>query len=148
MRIIAVTGGIGSGKSSVSGLFKAKGAALVDADAISHALTAPGGAGLPPIRETFGAEVFHEDGTLNRKALGQLVFTNAAARKRLNAILHPLIIRQVRKKLEALAQSGTKVACWMCPCCLKPAWMCWQTPSSALPRRGKCASAASAAATT
>lgn len=110
MRIIAVTGGIGSGKSSVSGLFKAKGAALVDADAISRALTAPGGVGLPPIREAFGAGVFYEDGTLNRKALGQLVFTDAAARERLNAILHPLIIRQVQKKLDALKQSGTQVA--------------------------------------
>jgi dephospho-CoA kinase len=110
MRIIAVTGGIGSGKSTISKLFAAQGAALIDADAESRALTAPSGEALPPIREAFGDAVFHTDGTLNRAALAQTVFGDASALARLNAILHPMITARITAALQTLRTQGREVA--------------------------------------
>lgn len=88
---IGLTGGIGSGKSTVAGLFEACGALRFDADAVSRELTAVGGAALPAIREAFGAEVFAADGSLDRAVLRARVFEDAAQRQRLEGILHPLI---------------------------------------------------------
>lgn len=89
--IVGLTGGIGSGKSAAADLFAALGAGLVDTDAIAHALTGPGGAAMAAIRSTFGEQVLRADGALDRAAMRQLVFTDAAARRRLEAVLHPLI---------------------------------------------------------
>ena len=111
LRVIAITGGIGSGKSTLTGVFGALGAQVVDADAISRALTAPGGEALPAIREAFGHAVFHPDGTLNRPALAARVFgTDAADRTTLNGIMHPMIIRRSVEALLALQQQGAPVA--------------------------------------
>ncbi len=110
MRVIAVTGGIGSGKSTVAKLFAAQGAALVDADAESRALTAAGGEALPAVRDAFGAAVFFPDGTLNRKALANVIFKDEFARERLNALLHPLITDRVRAKLNAFRAQGRTAA--------------------------------------
>ncbi|TVQ93667.1 MAG: dephospho-CoA kinase [Chromatiaceae bacterium] len=88
---IALTGGIGSGKSSASDLFAARGASVIDADRISHALTAPGAAALADIAAAFGKRMLAPDGALDRAALRQLVFADPAARRRLEAILHPRI---------------------------------------------------------
>jgi dephospho-CoA kinase len=88
---VGLTGGIGSGKSTVAERFAALGATVSDADAVSHALTAPGGAALPAIRTAFGTSVFDAHGRLDRGALRALVFADPAARQRLEAILHPLI---------------------------------------------------------
>ncbi len=110
MRIIAVTGGIGSGKSTVSKLLAAQGAALIDADAESRALTAPGGEALPAIREAFGDAVFHTDGTLNRAALAKAVFGDAPALGRLNAVMHPIITARVSAALQTLRGQGQEVA--------------------------------------
>jgi dephospho-CoA kinase len=89
--LVGLTGGIGSGKSTVADMFAAHGVTLVDTDAIAHALTAPGGAAIPPIREAFGSEVISEDGALDRAAMRAIVFADAGARKRLEGILHPMI---------------------------------------------------------
>ena len=102
MRVIAVTGGIGSGKSTVAALYRAQGVPVLDADTVSRALTAPGGEALPAIREAFGPAVFQADGTLDRAALARLVFgADPAPLARLNAILHPLIRLRLLAMLDA-----------------------------------------------
>lgn len=98
--IVGLTGGIGCGKSAVADLFARLGAAVVDTDAIAHELTAPGGAGIAPIREAFGAGLIAADGALDRAAMRTLVFAQPAARACLEAILHPLIGRESRRRCE------------------------------------------------
>ena len=92
--VVGLTGGIGSGKSTVADLFVAQGAALVDTDAIAHELTAPGGIAMPALLAEFGSELATATGALDRAAMRRLVFADATAKARLEAILHPLI-RQV-----------------------------------------------------
>lgn len=89
--VVGLTGGIGSGKSTVADLFVQHGAALVDTDAISHELTGPHGAAMTAIVAEFGPTVLRADGGLDRLAMRQLVFSSPAAKTRLEAILHPLI---------------------------------------------------------
>ena len=91
---VGLTGGIGSGKSTVADLFVAVGAGLVDTDAIAHELTAPEGAAIPAIVAAFGAAVLTPAGALDRAAMRQRVFADVGARQQLEAILHPMI-RQV-----------------------------------------------------
>jgi len=88
---VGLTGGIGSGKSTVAAMLVACGALLVDTDAIAHALTAPGGAALPALAQTFGPDIIAADGSMNRDRMRTLAFSDASARKRLEAILHPMI---------------------------------------------------------
>lgn len=92
--VVGLTGGIGSGKSTVADLFVAQGAALVDTDVIAHQLTAAGGAAMPQIVANFGHEIADAQGALDRVAMRRMVFTDSSARGRLEAILHPLI-RQI-----------------------------------------------------
>ena len=89
--VVGLTGGIGSGKSTVADLFVAAGAGLVDTDAIAHELTAPDGAAMPAIAAAFGAAVLTPTGALDRAAMRQRVFADAGARLQLEAILHPMI---------------------------------------------------------
>lgn len=89
--IVGLTGGIGSGKSTVAELFAQHGVALVDTDAIAHELTAPDGAAMPAIVAAFGPAIAGKDGALDRAAMRRQVFADPAARRRLEAILHPLI---------------------------------------------------------
>ncbi|MCW5296776.1 dephospho-CoA kinase [Herbaspirillum lusitanum] len=88
---IGLTGGIGSGKTTVADLFGERGAALIDTDAIAHQLTAPGGAAIDAIRTTFGDHFIGADGAMDRTRMRAHVFADAGARKRLEAVLHPLI---------------------------------------------------------
>ncbi len=101
---VGLTGGIGSGKSTVAGFLREAGAALVDTDAISRALTVPGGAAMPAIAEQFGVEFVGADGALDRDRMRALAFSDAGAKRRLEAILHPLITA------EALAQADAATA--------------------------------------
>lgn len=89
--VVGLTGGIGSGKSAVADLFAAQGVPVVDTDALAHALTAPGGAAMPAIRAAFGAGVVGPAGALDRGAMRAIAFADPSARKRLEAILHPMI---------------------------------------------------------
>lgn len=89
--VVGLTGGIGSGKSAVADLFAAQGVPVVDTDALAHALTAPGGAAMPAIRAAFGAGVVGPAGALDRDAMRAIAFADPSARKRLEAILHPMI---------------------------------------------------------
>ncbi len=88
---IGLTGGIGSGKSTVAAMLVRHGATLVDTDAIARQLTQPGGAAMPAVAKAFGPSVIAADGGLDRAAMRALVFADATAKQRLEAILHPLI---------------------------------------------------------
>jgi len=88
---IGLTGGIGSGKSTVAGHWVALGAHLIDTDALARTLTLPGGAAIPALREQFGPDVLDASGALDRERMRQLAFTDAGAKRRLEGILHPLI---------------------------------------------------------
>jgi dephospho-CoA kinase len=92
--VVGLTGGIGSGKSTVADLFVQHGAALVDTDAVAHQLTAAGGEAMPALIGEFGADVATVEGALDRAAMRRMAFADPLARARLEAILHPLI-RQV-----------------------------------------------------
>ena len=88
---IGLTGGLGSGKTAVAGLFALRGITVVDSDEIAHELTRAGGAAVEPIRAAFGAAFIGADGALDRTAMRKLVFGDPRARRKLEAILHPLI---------------------------------------------------------
>lgn len=88
---LGLTGGIASGKSTVAAELARLGAVVVDADALARAVVEPGSAGLEQVREAFGPEVIAADGSMDRAAVGQLVFADPEARQRLNGIIHPLV---------------------------------------------------------
>jgi dephospho-CoA kinase len=88
---IGLTGGIGSGKSTVADMFAARGASIVDTDLIAHSMTAPGGPAMPAILREFGPEFADTDGAMDRARMRALVFSDAGAKARLEAILHPRI---------------------------------------------------------
>jgi len=106
MYSIGLTGGIGSGKSRVADALQQWGAAVIDTDQISHALTAPDGAALPMLRDAFGPAIMDAKGALDRAALREHVFANPAARQRLEAILHPLISQETLRQA-ARQRSGS-----------------------------------------
>lgn len=99
---VGLTGGIGCGKSTVADLFAALGATIVDTDVIAHALTAPQGAAMPAIVAEFGPDFAQPDGALDRARMRTLVFSDATARARLEAILHP----RIRAATEAAGQAA------------------------------------------
>jgi len=103
MFTVGLTGGIGSGKSTVADCFAAHGVPVIDTDAIARDLTAPGGAALDAIRAIWGETVMRADGTLDRTALRRRVFADNAARHQLEAILHPRIRQVVERALATLA---------------------------------------------
>ncbi|WP_163548103.1 dephospho-CoA kinase [Candidatus Frankia nodulisporulans] len=100
---MGLTGGIGSGKSAVSARLVARGAVLIDADQIARDVVAPGTAGLAAVLAAFGPEVAAADGSLDRPALGRIVFADEAARRRLEAIVHPLIQAETARRIAGAA---------------------------------------------
>ena len=107
--VIGLTGSSGSGKTEAARYLESLGAARFDADEVSHAVTAPGGAALPGIRETFGDGVFNPDGTLNRRALGEIVFSSAPHRRALERIIHPLVQRTMLERMDQAAEAGARI---------------------------------------
>lgn len=104
--IIGLTGGISSGKSTVSRMLKDLGAVIIDADQIAREVVKPSSPTLQKIREQFGASILLPNGELDRQALGQVVFNDQEARLRLNAIIHPAIrAEMIRQKEEAMLQN-------------------------------------------
>lgn len=101
---LGLTGGIGSGKSTVARMLQAKGAVLIDADALSRASTAPGGAAIAPIRTNFGDAFIGPDGALDRDRMRALVFSDPEAKARLEAIIHPLVRAEIDRQCRALPQ--------------------------------------------
>jgi dephospho-CoA kinase len=96
---VGLTGGIGCGKTVVAGLFANRGIAIIDSDEIAHELTQRGGAAIGPIREAFGKLAIGADGTLDRPRMRVLVFGDPAERRKLEAILHPLIWRESARRV-------------------------------------------------
>ncbi|RAV06595.1 dephospho-CoA kinase [Paenibacillus sp. YN15] len=96
---IGLTGGIACGKSTVSRLLASRGAIVIDADILAREVVEPGAPALLEVVRTFGQSVLHEDGTLNRKELGKLVFEDEARRKRLEELLHPAIIQLLQERM-------------------------------------------------
>ena len=106
---LGLTGGIGSGKSTVAALLADAGAAIMDADAISRAITGTGGAALPAIKEVFGAHMVGATGALDRAAMRALVSVDPAARQRLEAIVHPLVMQESLRQAQAAHQQGLRL---------------------------------------
>lgn len=103
---LGLTGGIGSGKSTVAALLAARGAAVIDADAISRATTAAGGPALPAIAAAFGPQMIGADGALERSAMRAQVYGNVPARQRLEAIIHPLVAQEIERQTQAAHAAG------------------------------------------
>ena len=99
--MIGLTGGIGSGKSTVAGMLAALGAHVIDADRVGHEVYRPGTEGFRRVVEAFGREVVAADGTIDRQRLGARVFADPAALARLNALVHPLIGDEIRRRMQA-----------------------------------------------
>ena len=109
---VGLTGGIGSGKSTVAGLFEQRGAVVVDADELAHELTVAGGAAIDAIRAAFGPAAIRSDGAMDRDWMRRLAFTESDARQRLERILHP----RIRALLDArLAAAPAQVAIAVIP---------------------------------
>jgi len=109
MRRIGLTGGIGSGKSTVAAMLAELGACIIDADAISRQLTAAGGAAMPAIARKFGAGFVNASGALDRDAMRKQVFSDPASKRQLEAIIHPLVASQTAA--QALIAERTGAPC-------------------------------------
>lgn len=109
VRRVGLTGGIGSGKSTVCRILRDLGAWIVDTDAIAHRLTAPGGRALPAIAAQFGAEVIADNGAMDRTRMRERVFADPAQRRALEAILHPMIGEDTRAEAAAAPQGAIVV---------------------------------------
>lgn len=105
---IGLTGGIGSGKSTVAGMLAERGAAIIDADAISRSLTAPGGRAIDAIRQQFGEAMIGADGAMDRQAMRARVFSDPKARQQLEAIVHPLVGQITQEQAQAALQAGQR----------------------------------------
>lgn len=104
---IGLTGGIGSGKSTVAGMLVALGAARVDADAIARQLTAAGGGALDELVSQFGVQVLAPDGAMNREWMRQRAFSDPAVKRQLESIVHPLVGREAQRQALLAAQAGS-----------------------------------------
>jgi dephospho-CoA kinase len=97
--LVGLTGGIGSGKSTISSLLEGKGAIIIDADAIVREVQLPGSAVLAELAEKFGSDVLAADGSLDRQAVANIVFTDPDALKALNAIVHPAVGKEMNRRM-------------------------------------------------
>jgi len=103
---LGLTGGIGSGKSTVASLLQALGAAVIDADAIARSVTAPQGAAMPEIARQFGDAFVQADGALDRARMRALVFADPSAKQRLEGIVHPCVGEETRRQTQVALQQG------------------------------------------
>ncbi len=113
--MVALTGGIASGKSTVAGMLAGLGAAVVDSDELARATVAPGTPGLARVAAAFGPGVLHPDGSLDRESLGAIVFTDPEARRRLEAIVHPQVAALSRERIEQATAGGAEVVVYEIP---------------------------------
>jgi dephospho-CoA kinase len=104
VKVIGLTGGIAAGVSLVAGIFRELGAVVIEADRVAREVVAPGTEAYRKILDAFGADLALPDGSLDRRRLGQIVFKDAAARRRLNTITHPEIRRRIQEQVERLAE--------------------------------------------
>ena len=109
IRIVGLTGPTGAGKSDVANIWRSKGAAIIDTDALAREIVKPGSPCLQRLVDTFSDTILHPDGTLNRKKLAEIAFSDAASTQRLNAITHPAILALTREKIENAAEQECAV---------------------------------------
>ena len=112
---LGLTGGIGSGKSTVARAFSRLGARLIDADAISHAITSPNGVAIAAITKEFGASVLGSNGSLDRERMRQLIFADITAKTALETIIHPLVGEEIERHAVAAQESGSSCAVFDIP---------------------------------
>jgi dephospho-CoA kinase len=112
---VGLTGGVGSGKSTIGGLLLRRGAAVIDADALAHALTASGGAAINGIRRVFGDAAIAADGALDRAWMRTRAFADAAARRALEGVLHPLIRAESDRRAADHAAAGSPYVVFTIP---------------------------------
>jgi dephospho-CoA kinase len=115
VKLIGLTGGIASGKTSVARILKRLGAAVVDADALAREVVEPGQAAWHEIAETFGAEILKPDRTLDRHKLRAIIFSDPTARKKLEAIIHPRVRALAEKRIGELSAAGYGVVVYEVP---------------------------------
>ncbi len=109
MFIIGVTGGIGSGKSTVASILRSAGIDVIDADQISHTVTEPGGSAIAEILALFGSGICDENGDINRKKLADIVFSNRQKLDQLSMIIHREVIYEISKRIDDFTKAGKKV---------------------------------------
>jgi dephospho-CoA kinase len=109
MKIIGLTGGIGSGKSAVASLLKELGAAVIDSDRVGHEVLNPGTPGWSEVVKNFGREILATDGAIDRRKLAGVVFNNPEALRKLNRIVHPRIENEVKSRLQTLREQKADV---------------------------------------
>ena len=109
MKVIGLTGGIGTGKSSVAGFFREKGVPVIDLDEIVHELQRPGKQVYRRIVEEFGESILNSDGTINRKLLGKIVFSDRSKLEKLNSIVHPAVIEKLKDILMKYQSAGQEM---------------------------------------
>jgi dephospho-CoA kinase len=114
-KVIGLTGGIASGKSTVAGMLAAKGAWVVDADQLARRVVGPGSAALSEIARSFGPDVIGADGALDRSRLAEVVFADDSARQRLNAIVHPGVIELSQEEIREAQSAGAGIVVYDVP---------------------------------
>jgi dephospho-CoA kinase len=115
IRVFGLTGGIGSGKSTVAARFRARGLPVIDADQLAREAVLPGTPALEEIERDFGSEVLEVTGTLDRKKLAALVFGDERARHKLNAITHPRVRELALQRVDELERAGEPLVCYEVP---------------------------------
>jgi dephospho-CoA kinase len=115
VRVFGLTGGIGSGKSTVAERLRARGIPVVNADDLARVAVAPGSAGLSRVADYFGPSVLTPGGELDRAELGKIVFSDAEARRTLDSIIHPIVRQLAAERFRELAERGEPLACYEVP---------------------------------
>ena len=122
MRIIGLTGGIGTGKSTVARFLAELGATVIDVDEVGHQALSPSGAAFQDIVAAFGKQILSPDGEIDRSELGKIVFKDADARKKLNGIIHPAMYEIVKNQIAEYRQQGVSVVVLDAPLLLDAGW--------------------------
>jgi dephospho-CoA kinase len=121
--VVGLTGGLGSGKSTVASMLSARGFAVIDTDRVGHELlNDPGGDALAAVANAFGTGILAEDGRADRSRLAERVFQDPAQRRKLEAILHPAIARETWRRVQALAERGERVVVLEVPLLVEAGW--------------------------
>jgi dephospho-CoA kinase len=128
VKLVGLTGGIASGKSTVAAILRRLGASIVNADELSREVVQPGQDAWNEITKSFGSEILQEDMTLDRKKLRKIVFDNPEARKKLEAIIHPRVRALAEKRIGELAASGSSVIVYEVPLLFEAQIHLWLRP--------------------
>ena len=128
MKLVGLTGGIASGKSTVAAILRRLGASVINADELAREVVQPGEDAWKEILDTFGPDILHDDKTLDRKKLRKIVFENPAARKELEGIIHPRVRALAEKRIRELAGAGCSVIVYEVPLLFEAQIHLWLRP--------------------